>query len=132
MYLSMLSKQEQMDFLELAFYSMGVDGTHKAEEQEVFESYKYECQSVNYQIFKQEDIQIVINELKHSSQRVKKIILLELFGILLADNEACESEQKFIKELANEFNIQEAELANIHKWVLAMNKIVQYGYELIK
>ncbi len=132
MYLNMLSKQEQTDFLELAFYAIGVDGIHTQEEQDVFDSYTYECQLLDYKISKQKDIKTVINNLRSSPQRVKKIVLIELLGILLADNKFCDNEQKFIKDLAKEFDIQELEFGNIYKWVQAMNKIVQYGYELIK
>ncbi|MEA2029619.1 MAG: TerB family tellurite resistance protein [Campylobacterota bacterium] len=131
MYLDLLEKQEQKDFLELARYSMGLNGEHKEEEEEMLLSYKYECQLVEYTAQRQEYIKKIISTLRGSTKKVKKIILVELFGILLADGEVCEEEAKFVDMLSSEFNIKEYEVARIQRWVEAMNDIVQEGYELI-
>ncbi|WP_373002032.1 TerB family tellurite resistance protein [Sulfurimonas sp.] len=131
MYLDLLNKQEQEDFLELARYSMGLNGEHKAEEEAILTNYKYECQLVEYIAHRQEDIKKIILTLKGSTKKVKKIILVELFGILLADGEVCEEEAKFVDILAEGFRIKEYEVDRIQRWVEAMNDIVQEGYELI-
>lgn len=131
MYLDLLNKEEQQDFLELARYSMGRNGRHKQEEEEVLLGYKYECQLVEYKEYRQEDIDKIIKNLSASTKKVKKIILIELFGILLADGEVCEQESEFIDMLSNEFQIKEYEVGRIQRWVEAMNDIVQEGYELI-
>ncbi|QFR49385.1 hypothetical protein FJR48_06455 [Sulfurimonas lithotrophica] len=131
MYLDLLNKQEQQDFLELARYSMGLNGEHKESEEAILTSYKYECQLVEYTAHRQDDINKIIVALKGSTKKVKKIILIELFGILLADGEVCEAEGQFVDMLAEEFRIKEYEVARIHRWVEAMNDIVQEGYELI-
>ncbi|MEA2019705.1 MAG: hypothetical protein U9N59_14790 [Campylobacterota bacterium] len=131
MYLDLLEKQEQKDFLELARYSMGLNGEHKEEEEEMLTSYKFECQLVEYTAHRQEDITKIIHSLKGSVKKIKKIILVELFGILLADGEVCDEEAKFIDMLSSEFRIKEYEVARIQRWVEAMNDIFQEGYELI-
>lgn len=131
MYLDLLEKQEQKDFLELARYSMGLNGEYKDEEEAVLKGYKYECQLVNYEAYRQEDIKKIILTLRGSTKKVKKIILVELFGILLADGEVCDNEAKFVDMLSDEFRIKEYEVARIQRWVEAMNDIVQEGYELI-
>ena len=131
MYLDLLNKKEQKFFLELARYSMGLNGEQKAEEEEILLSYKYECQLVNYSAHKQDDIQKIINHLKGSFKKVKKIILIELFGIMFADNEYCAKEEEFMNNLAEQFDIKGYELSRIQRWVEAMNDIAQEGYELI-
>jgi uncharacterized tellurite resistance protein B-like protein len=132
MYLDLLNKQEQENFLELARYSMGLNGEHKKEEEEMLTSYKYECQMIDYKAYRQDDIQKIINSLRASTKKIKKVILIELFGILLADGEVCENESKFIYSLAEQFNIKEYEVNRIQRWVEAMNDIVQEGYELLE
>jgi len=131
MYLDLLNKQEQQDFLELARYSMGLNGEHKKEEEAVLTGYKYECQLVEYTAYRQDDIQKIIFALRASTKKIKKIILVELFGILLADGEVCDNEAKFVDMLSAEFRIKEYEVARIQRWVEAMNDIFQEGYEII-
>lgn len=131
MYLDLLNKEEQQDFLELARYSMGLNGEYKQEEEEVLLGYKYECQLVDYKAYRQKDINKIIRNLSSSTKKVKKIILVELFGILLADGEVCDEEAKFVNVLSQEFRIKEYEVARIQRWVEAMNDIFQEGYELI-
>lgn len=131
MYLDLLNKDEQKNFLELATYSMGLNGEHKKEEEEILRGYKYECQLIDYTAHKQNEIGKIINSLRASTKKVKKIVLIELLGIFQADGEICNEESQFLDKLSNEFNIKEHELNRIKRWVDAMNDIVQEGYELI-
>ncbi|MDK2063114.1 hypothetical protein PT520_11365 [Aliarcobacter butzleri] len=131
MYLELLSKSEQEDFLELAKYSMSINGQEKKEEENIFLSYKYECQLVDYKITKQDKIDTIILNFNNSTKKIKKIVLIELLGIFHADGEVCEKETNFLLNLSNSFNIEVYELNRIKRWVEAMNDIVQEGYELI-
>ena len=131
MYLNLLEKQEQKDFLELARYSMGLNGEYKKEEEVMLTNYKFECHLTDYTAYRQEDIEQIINTLSKSTQKIKKIIFVELFGILLADGEVCDNEAKLVDTLTIKFSLEEYEVARIQRWVQAMNDIVQEGYELI-
>ena len=131
MYLELLSKSEQEDFLELAKYSMRINGQEKKEEENIFLSYKYECQLVDYKITKQDKIVTIILNFNNFIKKIKKIVLIELLGIFHADGEVCENETNFLLNLSNSFNIEVYELNRIKRWVEAMNDIVQEGYELI-
>ena len=131
MYLNLLNKDEQQNFLELARYSMGVNGEHKKEEEEVLLGYKFECQLVEYNANRQDEIDKVITILGASTKKVRKIILIEILGIFQADGEICNKETEFLNKLSREFNIEEYEVKRIKRWVEAMNDIVQEGYELI-
>lgn len=131
MYLDLLNKKEREYFLELAQYAMGLNGEHKEEELEVLEGFKYECQMPNYTANKQDKIKEIIKTLKGSSKKAKKIILMELFGILLADGEICDNEAKFIDNISAEFRIKEYEVKRMQRWTEAMNDMFQEGYELV-
>ncbi len=131
MYLHLLKEDEKKDFLELAHHLMGVDGVYQDEEIAVFESYKHECSLQSYMISKQNDLQSVIDSLKTASLKTKKIILIELFGILLADGEVHENEKTFINYVVTSFEITEEEFERINKWVLAMDHIVKLGYTIV-
>ena len=131
MYLNLLNKDEQQNFLELARYSMGVNGEQKKEEEEILLGYKFECQLVEYKANRQDEIEKIITTLSASTKKVKKIILIEILGIFQADGEICNKETEFLNKLSQEFNIEEYEVKRIKRWVEAMNDIVQEGYELI-
>ena len=75
MYLNLLNKQEQKDFLELARYSIGLNGENKEEEEDVLTSYKFECQLAEYVAYRQDDIKKIITSLRGSRKKVKKIII---------------------------------------------------------
>ena len=131
MYLDLLNKQEQKDFLELAYHIMGVDGTCDVNEIGIITNYKFECHLADYQPCKQDDLKVVINSLVGSTKKSKKIIIIELLGIVLGNGEMCEKETEFIAMLSNELRIKEFEVARIKRWVEAMNDIFREGYEII-
>lgn len=131
MFLNLLFAQEQEFFLELAYHTIGLDGVYHEEEMKLFNSYKHECHMVNYEVSKQNDISFIVDSLKNSSSKSKRIILIELFGIGLADGEFCVNEQKFMRELAKSFDMNDNDFETFHKWVIAMNQIVDVGYKLI-
>ncbi len=132
MYLSDLNIGEKKNFLELAKYSIGLNGEHKAEEQMIYQSYVQECGLAEHSLFKQDNIDSVIKVLAKSSNKSKRIVLLELYGILLADGEVCKSESDFMQKLSKAFSIDEYETKKIQRWVSAMNDLAAEGYALIE
>lgn len=131
MYLSELNIGEKKNFLELARYSMRLNGQLKSEEREIYQSFVQECGLLEYQLEKQDNISSVVKVLSKSSEKHKRIILVELFGILLADGEVCANEQGFMDKLAKYFVIESYEMKKIQRWVEAMNDLVTEGYALI-
>ncbi|MFS1437037.1 TerB family tellurite resistance protein [Shewanella sp. 10N.286.48.A6] len=131
MYLSELNIGEKKNFLELAHFSMGLNGTHKDEELEVFQSFMHECELPSYELSKQQNIEGVTKVISKSSNKNKRIVLLELFGILLADGDVCEEESNFMSKLSAAMGFEEYEMKKIHRWVLAMNDLYLEGQQLI-
>lgn len=131
MYLELLSKKEQENFLELAKYSMSINGEEKKEEEAVFLSYKYECKLVDYKLSKQDQIDNIILNFKNSTKEVKRIILIELLAIFYSDGEVCERETIFLLKLIKSFKIEEYELNRLKRWVEAFNDMIKEGYSLI-
>ncbi len=131
MYLHLLREDEKKDFLELAYYLMGSDGIHHDKEIAIFESYKHECSLQEYMPSKQNDLEGIIDNFKTTSYKTKKIIFIELFGILLADGKVHDNETAFIDHLATSLKISNEALEKINKWVLTMDHIVKLGYTII-
>ncbi|MBB1406103.1 hypothetical protein H5079_10795 [Pseudoalteromonas sp. SG44-5] len=131
MYLSELSIGEKKNFLELAYYAMGLNGELKEEEKEIFQSFVYECELPKYSLEKQERIDSVIKVLAKSETRNKRILLIELFGILLADGEVCDAEAQYMDKIGLAFDIDNYEIRKIQRWVEAMTDLVNEGYNIL-
>lgn len=131
MYLYLLNIEEQKNFLELATFAMDLDGVRKDEEETIISEFKNECGLLDYVVNKQNEIDKVIITLKASTKKIKKVIILELVGILSSDGNLTEEELKFLDRLSQEYNIREYEIKRIIRWVEAMNDIVKEGYEII-
>lgn len=131
MYLSELSVAERKHFLELAYSAMALNGSYKEQEKAIFESFTHECGMPSYQPKLQDDINAVIKVLIRSEMKNRRIVLVELFGIVMADGEYCENEIEFMRKLAVSFDIEEFELKRLQRWVEAMNDLVHEGFSLI-
>ena len=131
MYLSELNIGEKKNFVELAKYAMGVNGEHKPEEIEVYQSFLHECELIDFQLDKQDKIESVIKVLGRSSLKSKRIVLIELFGILFADGEICEAEEVFLEQVIGAFEIADYEAKRFQRWVVAMNDMVNEGFAMI-
>ncbi|WP_394389210.1 hypothetical protein [Shewanella woodyi] len=117
--------------MELAKYAMGLNGDHKAEEQMIYHSFVQECDLAGYQLSKQDNIDSVIKIFAKSKGKSKRIILLELFGILLADGEICKEESDFMEPFIESLGVEHYEAKKIQRWVTGMNDMVSEGYLMI-
>ena len=132
MYLSVLTKDERKEFLNLAKHAMGLDGEFKDEEMEIYNSFVHECDLHGYQAKTQtRSISKAINLFSEKKENKKRVVLIELFGILLADEEICEAERRFMDKLTIAFDFAEYEVKKIERWVLAMNDLVREGYNMV-
>ncbi|NQZ04688.1 TerB family tellurite resistance protein [Idiomarina sp.] len=131
MFLSELNIGERKNFLELAHYSMGLNGEHKDVESMVFNSFVHECDLPGYKLQKQDKIESILKVLSKSSDKHKRILVIELYGILLADGEVCASEADFMEQLADEFGFDKKQVAELQSWVEQMNSLVEKGYDLV-
>jgi len=131
MYLNILSNKEKEDFLELAYYAMSLDGKFKEVEKKMYINFQSECQMSSYKVNKQSDISKIYVSLQKSPKKIKKIVLIELLGILLSDKEYSKEEEDFINLLGKQFDVQEYQLARMQRWVEAFNDLISEGFLII-
>lgn len=132
MFLTELNLNDRKDFLDLAFYAMGLNGEHKEDEIEVFGAFVHECELQEYEPENQENIKVSIKKLSKKGVKVKKIVLIELLGILLADGEICDAEAEFLDVLGHKFEFEPYEVKRIQRWVENMNDLVAEGYRMLE
>lgn len=105
MYLSFLNRKEKIVFLSLAYHVAQLDQVVTEEEIKLIESYKKELG----ELITEEELISNMNQLLELLSEVtlqnKKIIVFELIGLSLSDNNFDESERNFISKLCKDFEL---------------------------
>ncbi|MGG7060004.1 hypothetical protein ACQPUY_16030 [Clostridium nigeriense] len=107
MFLKELNKDESMCFLNLVSIFAKVDNKFAKEEKVLVDEYREEL-GIHTEEIKTIEYDEIINILKESSDRSKKIIYFELVGLALVDGEYEDEEIDFLEKIATEFNITRA------------------------
>lgn len=107
MFLKELNKDESMCFLNLVSIFAKVDNKFAKEEKVLVDEYREEL-GIHTEEIKTIEYDEIINILKESSDRLKKIIYFELVGLALVDGEYEDEEIDFLEKIAAEFNITRA------------------------
>jgi uncharacterized tellurite resistance protein B-like protein len=131
MFLSALNIKEKKDFLELAYHAVASSGEVKKEELEIFESYAYECELPDYQV-EGRSVEEIIKKLKKSSKKKLRIIIIELWGVILADEEMAKSEEEFMKHLCHEWDFTDAQYRRMQRWSQDLIDVFSEGYRIVE
>lgn len=107
MFLKELNKDEANAFLNLVSIFARIDNEFAKEEKALLDEYKEELGLVDYGI-KEMVYEDIIESLKSSSDRAKRIIYFELVGLALVDGEYEDEEVDFLEKIAAEFSIPRA------------------------
>ena len=105
MYLSILKKEEKKLFLDLAYSLASADGNIADEEKTIIDHYCDEME-IEKQLPTTVDKSEIVNKLTEvSDMQNKKIIIFELIGLAMADNNYDEAEKEFITEAVSQFEL---------------------------
>lgn len=107
MFLNELNKDESICFLNLVSIFSKVDNKFAKEEKVLVDEYREELEIYNEEI-KTMEYNEIINILKNSSDKAKKIIYFELVGLALVDGEYEDEEIDFLEKVSSELNISRA------------------------
>lgn len=131
MFLVELNEHERKIFLELAYHAMSSDGQIQSEEQEVFQSYAYECEMPEYRT-ENVELPALIASAKNFTKRKRRILMLELWGMILADDQIEESEAQWMDQISQEMGFNSAQGRRIRRWAKDFLDIIGDGYRLIE
>ncbi len=113
MFLNFFSNEEKSAFWNLANEMIAKDGKITEEELDLLDTYKLELGEFEKLSFSQK---IVVEDVFKSTQK-QKILLLELLGLALADNDFDEAEKKMISDLAEKFRIKNETVDKLISWI---------------
>lgn len=131
MFLVELNERERKTFLELAYHAMSSDGEIAVEEEEVFRSYAYECEMPEYQ-FQGTEIATLTTSTKAYTKRKRRIMLIELWGIILSDGEIGEKEAEWMEKVAKDMELSSGQSRRIRRWAQDFVDIIGDGYRLLE
>lgn len=131
MFLNYLSQKEKEIFWNIANMVVRVDGELAQEEMDMLEEYKREMQSDFCFDETKVDKLAILDELKDSSMQVKKIIYLELYGLVYADKKYTIEERTFMSKIQENFDIADTDIKALEDCVIEIMGIYRRLGEII-
>lgn len=118
MYLALLNKEQKEIFLGLAYNLSNIDGDYSSSEQQMIESY---CGEMNIEysdsITKVELNTIMENINKIFDNKSIKIVLFELIGLAMVDNNFDETEHAFLNSIQNFFSVDSEFMSKAENYI---------------
>jgi hypothetical protein len=132
MFLKKLSRPNQKLFLELACYSAKVDNEFNTFEKTMINEYRKEMDldELKYKV-KNLSFDDILKKLSKSSEQEKKIIFIELIGLVLSDKKYKKQEKTLIENLMKAFEISDKLRVKAVKWVKDLQKFYQTGIKMV-
>ena len=115
MFLNQLSYQEKKMFLDLSIHIAKANDELAAEEKAMISAYCTEMQLPPIELYETEPLETVTSYFTLADEHVKKIVLLESFGLVYADGDFDNAETAMIKKFADEIGISEDMFNKLHK-----------------
>ncbi|GLC31141.1 hypothetical protein [Clostridium omnivorum] len=130
MFLNLLSEKEGKNFLQLATIAMKVNGIIEEREKAVFQTYRLELGIHDYKL-QNKELTDLVTAFQASTKKVKRAIIIELSGVLNADEEIDIAEENWILKLGNEWGFRDSEVRKMIRWAQDFNDLLAEGYEYI-
>lgn len=130
MFLNMLNEKEQKNFMELAAIAMSVDGKIEESEKEVIDVYRREMNLHDYEIKNKEQKEL-ITAFQASTKKIKRAVIIELAGVLDADEIIDENEENWIMKIGQEWGFRAFEIRRMVRWTQDFNDLLAEGYDII-
>ena len=123
MFLNQLSTEEKELFISLSVHAAESNGDFAEEERSMLQEY---CKEMNiFDASQDKPMSEIISTYKNSNITVKRIVLLEILGLLYADGVYDEKENKFASEFAVSIGLKEED-------VIKQEELLKRYLELMK
>jgi len=126
MYLRRLNREEQNNFLELAYCAANYNDKFADEQKGLINEYRTEMllDEDEYEI-QEKEIDNILNFFEDSSEEIKNAVFLEIIALILSDNIYDDKEQEVISIIEEHLEISEGKHDEAVKWVEDMQEL--YG-----
>ena len=129
MFTSILSKEERGKFLELIYKMACCDGEYAEEEQELLDNYKKELMIDT--IPETDSINGLADYFSIKSNCVKRIVLFEVWGMILADRNVGKAEREAFDYIKNVFDLEDSVIEKVVSVANELQKAYDHVYDVI-
>lgn len=105
MFLNKLNKNEKELFLSLAIYAAEANGVVEEQEKAMIKAYSKEMDLVSFDMNSVRPFDEITSVFRDSLSENKKIVVLEIIGLMNADGSYDESEKNFVCKLASSIGV---------------------------
>ncbi|HHQ4317878.1 TPA: hypothetical protein ACSQRH_000381 [Clostridium perfringens] len=130
MFLDVLNKEDKANFLEFVNLIAKCDGEFAEEEKEILNNYMVET-GINEIPDNNKNIEDIVEYFSKRDEAVRKIILFEAYGLVLADNKITDEEKEIIMELDKMSGLNKEKLNEVKEVVIRLQKVYDDIYNLI-
>ncbi len=118
MFLNQLSQKEKEAFLSLSVHAANANGIFAAEEKILIQDYCKEMDIPSFDESSAMNMDQALEVFEESSIHIKRIVLLELLGLIFSDGEYDITEKQFVFQAAEKLNISKAEADELSKLIV--------------
>ncbi len=129
MFLNQLTVLEKEAFISLSIHAAKANWVFADEEYAILEEY---CMEMGIAFFDAENIKpidVIVDVFKESTDHNKKIVLLEILGLVYSDGKFDEREKAFVKEYARKIGLTDSDVEKqtklINKYLGVLKEIVE-------
>ena len=105
MFLNQLSEKEKEAFISLSVHVSNSNGIFADEEKVMIQEYSKEMEIPEYDTNEAKSIEEIINVFKSSELHIKKVIMLEVLGLVYSDGFYDAEEENFIKKFSDDIGL---------------------------
>ncbi len=105
MFLNQLSEKEKEAFISLSVHVSNSNGIFADEEKVMIQEYSKEMEIPEFDTNEAKSIDEIINVFKSSELHIKKVIMLEVLGLVYSDGFYDAEEEKFIKKFSDDIGL---------------------------
>ena len=127
MFLNQLSENEKNAFISLSVHASKANGVFADEEKDIIQEY---CREMGIAFFDADTaipMEEIISVFKESETKIKRIVLLEILGLVYSDGEYDDSEKGFVREFTEKIGLKEEDLNKqtiaIKEYLEALKKV---------
>lgn len=132
MFLNELTFQEKKMFLDLSIHVAKANDVLAAEEKAMISAYCTEMQMPAIELYETEPLETVTSYFALADDHVKKIVMLEMFGLVYADGDFDKEETNMVKRFAEEIGISKELYNKLHKAIKEYYLICNELAEVVK
>lgn len=125
MFLNQLSDHEKEVFISLSIHAAKANGIFEEEERSLIEEYCREMAIVEPDLkntMTMEEVEAVFSK---SENHIKKIVLLEIFGLVYSDGQYDSEEKGFISDFVQEIGLGAEEAEKLQKLIIKYLEILK-------